>query len=67
MAAAELDKEIYDSTTLSKSFSKTPYFEMGIQFGTDNLAAEFPSLTPPVNPWKTPQPKTRIALLDIPH
>ena len=28
--AEELDKEIYDSATLLKSFSRTPYFEMGI-------------------------------------
>ena len=67
MAAAELDKEIYDSSTLSKSFSKTPYFEMGIQLGTDDLLDEFPSLSSPANAWKTLQPENRIALLRNPH
>ena len=37
MAVAELDREMYDSSALSKSFSKTPYFEMGIQLETDDL------------------------------
>ena len=65
--SAELDKEIFDHTTLSRSFSKPTYFEMGINFGTDNSAAEFLSLPPPVNPWTPPQPETQVALLGNPH
>ena len=52
MEAAELDREIYDSTTLSKSFFRTPYFEMGIQLGTDDLFDEFQSILSPENAWK---------------
>ena len=67
MATAELDKEIYDSSTLSKSFSTTPHFEMGIQLGTDDLLDDFPSLPSPASAWKTQQPENWIALLGNPH
>ena len=61
MEAAELDKEIYDSTTLSKSFSRTLYFEMGTQLETDDSLDEFPSIQPPANAWKPQQPANRLA------
>ena len=62
MATADLDKEIYNSSTLSKSFSTTPYFEMAIQLEIDDLLDDFPSLPAPANAWKTPQ-ENQLALL----
>ena len=67
MEAAELHKEIYDSATLSKSFSRTPYFEMGIQLGIDDLLDEFPSIPPPANAWKKQQPANRLTILGNPE
>ena len=67
MAAAELDKDIYASATLSKSFATTPYFEMGIQLGTDNVVDAFPPIPPTGNAWKTPQPTNQLALAITPQ
>ena len=67
MEAVELDKEIYDSATLSKSFSRTPYFEMGIQLGTDDLVDELPTIPSPANAWKSQQPANRLAILGNPQ
>ena len=65
--AAELDKEIYNISTLSKSFTTTPYFEMGIHLGTEDILDEFPTLPAPSNAWKTQQPENQLALLGIPN
>ena len=51
--ATELDKEMYDSAKFSKSFSRTQYFEMGTQLGTDDLLDEFPSIPSSANARKT--------------
>ena len=61
--AVALDHNIFDHTTLTKSFSKPTYFDMGMNFGTDKSAAKFPSLHPSANPWKTTQQENQLALL----
>ena len=61
--AAALDKNIFDRTTLTKLFFRPTYFDMGINFGTEESAAAFPSLESPANPWKSTQQETQIALL----
>ena len=66
IAAAELNKDIYDSATLSKSFARTPYFEIGIQLGTDNVIDAFPPIPPTGNAWKTPQHTNQLALVSTP-
>ena len=66
MQAAELDKDIYNSTTLSKSFARTPYFEMGIQLGTDNAVDTFPPIPTTGNTWKMPQLTNQLALASTP-
>ena len=44
--AAEFNKDIFDTDTLSKTFAGTPFFEMDIQLGTDDvLDAAPPVLT----------------------
>ena len=56
MQAAALDKEIYDPSTLPKSYTTTPYFDMmGLNLGTEDILA-IPAIAPsPTNAWKTPQ------------
>ena len=52
--AAELDCDKFDHTTLTKSFSKPTHFDIGMNVGTNELAAAFPSLNTPINPLKYP-------------
>ena len=63
MQAAALDKEIYNTSTLSKSLTTTPYFELGIHLGTEDILDESTTLPPPPNAWKTPQSANQLALL----
>ena len=56
--AAELDRNIFNHSTLTKSFSKPIYFDMGINFGTEESATAFPLLPVPANPWKPHHKRT---------
>ena len=48
--AAELDCNIFDQTTLTKSFFKPTHFDIEMNFGTKESAAAFPSLQAQTNP-----------------
>ena len=68
MQAAALDREIYDPSTLSKSHTTTPYFDMmGLNLGTEDIL-DTPATAPsPPNVWKTPQQANQLALLGTHH
>ena len=62
LEASELNCDIFNHSTLAKSFSKPSYFDMGVNFGTKESATAFPSLPAPANTWKTPQ-ENQLAIL----
>ena len=64
-----LDKDICDSSTLTKSFSKQTYFDMNLNFGTNKSENTFLSLPTimTANPWKQTQPENQLALFGNSH
>ena len=54
MQAAALEMEIYNTSTLPKSLTTTPYFELGIHLGTEDILDASTTLPPPPNAWKSP-------------
>ena len=68
MQAAALDKEIYNPSTLPKSHTTTPYFDMmGLSLGTEDILDTPATFSSPPNAWKTPQPANQLALLGNHH
>ena len=64
MAAAELDKDIYNPKTLPKSFTTKPYFDMtGFSLGTDDILDKPAAVSLAQNAWKPINPPTHQALL----
>ena len=64
MQAAALDKEIYNPTTLPKSYTTKPYFDMmGLSLGTDDILDTPAAVSPAPNAWKPSNPPTHQALL----
>ena len=64
MQAAALDKEIYNPTTLPKSYTTKPYFDMmGLSLGTDDILDTPAAVSPAPNAWKPSIPTTHQALL----
>ena len=59
--AAEFHKDIFDTDTLSKPFARTPFFEMDIQLGTDDVLDAAPPMASR-NVWKTLQAMNQTPL-----
>ena len=64
--AAEFHKDVFDTDTLSKSFAGTPFFEMDIQLGTDDVLDAAPPLLPR-SAWKPLQAPTQPPLASTLH
>ena len=64
MQAAELHKEIYNPTTLPKSHTTKPYFDMsGFTLGNDDFVSPPAAAAPVQNAWKPINPPTHQALI----
>ena len=67
--AAELDKDIFDGSILTKSSLKQTYFDMSLNFGSKESKDWFPSLpaTMTANSWKQTPPENQLALFGKSH
>ena len=64
MQAAELHKEFYNPSTLSKSHTSKPYFDMsGFTLGNDDFITPPAEAVPKKNAWKPANQPTHQALL----